>query len=162
MIDAICELYGKPLAYFASMLGIMSQFIFVCILEFSVVMPSASHWHNQSIYAEVISKSGIVILGTIVAMSCSQFFDIFIFQYIKRHTEGKWLWLRSSISSIVGQLIDSTIFIYIVFSHYPNKFNLIYGSFSSKMVFSLAAIPLVYGVVYLAKQYNPSIANNRV
>ncbi len=151
IIDAVCELYGKPLAYFASLIGVLSQLIFVIILECSVVMPHAPNWQFQTTYASVITKSGLVILGTVIAVSVSQFFDVYLFQFIRIKTKGKWLWLRSSLSSVIGQLIDSTILIYIVFFNYPNKLNLLYGSFVSKMVFSILAIPLVYLFVYLAK-----------
>ncbi len=153
VIDAICELYGKPLAYFAALIGVLSQLIFVIILECSVIMPHAPEWSSQMIYAKVIAKSGLVILGTIVAMSISQFFDVYLFQFIRIRTKGKWLWLRSSVSSVIGQFIDSAIFIYIVFFDYSNKLNLLYGSFLSKMVFSILAIPLVYLLVYWARQY---------
>ena len=153
IIDAICELYGKPLAYFAASIGILSQFLFVIILQCSVIIPHAPDWQSQTIYAKVVTKSRFVILGTIVAMSVSQFFDVYVFQFIRTKTKGKWLWLRSSVSSIIGQLIDSAIFIYIVFFHYINKLNLLYGSLLSKVTFSILAIPLVYLFIYIAKQY---------
>ena len=153
IIDALCELYGKKLAYFSALIAVCSQVVFVIILEFSVVMPHAPNWQFQTVYATVVAKSGLVVIGTVVAVSLSQFFDVYIFQYIRTKTDGKWLWLRSSTSSIIGQFVDSTIFIYIVFFDYPNKLNLLYGSFVSKMIFTILAVPLVYLFVFIAKKY---------
>ena len=54
IIDAVCELYGKRKAYFISILGVVSQVVFVIIIELSVVTPHAVQWHDQSIYAQVL------------------------------------------------------------------------------------------------------------
>lgn len=160
IIDAVCELYGKKKAYFISILGVISQVIFVLIIELSVVMPHTTGWHDQSVYAHVLAKSNLVILGTVIGFVISQFLDVFIFQTIKDLSKGRFLWLRSGFSSILGQLIDSVIFISIVFWSFPNKTTLILGSFGSKAIFCILAIPITYAIVYAAKCYINSTYHN--
>lgn len=157
IIDAICELYGKKQAYFVSILGVLSQFIFMCIIEVSIITPYASAWHDQDIYAKVLSKSYLVVLGTIVAFVVAQFMDVYVFQYIKNSTKGKKLWLRSGVSSIIGQFVDSIIFINIVYWNFPNKYNFIMGAFFSKSILCIMAIPITYLIVFLARKYNPQL-----
>ena len=153
IIDGICELYGKRLAYLISTLGIISQLIFVILIDLSIVAPATSQWKMRTIYTNVLSKNNLVILGTICGFLSAQFLDINIFQKIRKFTKGKYLWLRSSVSSILGQTVDSIIFITIVFWSYPNKEKLILGSVMSKSLFCLFAIPITYIVVYSIKKY---------
>ncbi|WP_119344861.1 queuosine precursor transporter [Facilibium subflavum] len=153
VIDAVCELYGKKQAYFVAVLGVISQMVFVFIIELSVITPSAQGWVNQSIYAEVLAKSSLVILGTFIGFLISQFFDIFIFQMLKEFSKGKQLWFRSAFSSIIGQFVDSVIFISIVFWSFPDKTSLIIGAFVSKSILSIVAIPITYAIVFGAKRY---------
>ena len=153
IIDAVCELYGKRKAYFISTLGVISQVFFVLIVELSIITPHAAQWQDQNAYAYILSKGHLVILGTVIGFIISQFLDIFIFQTIKDISKGRFLWLRSGFSSILGQFIDSVIFISIVFWSFPYKTKLILGSFGSKAVFCIIAIPITYLIVYLARYY---------
>lgn len=152
IIDAICELYGKRLALFTSIIGVLSQLLFVVILEISIFFPASTAWTGKAIYSQAFSSSILVVIATIIAMLIAQLLDITIFQYIKRHTRQRFLWLRTSISSIVSQFIDSAIFIYIVFFQYHQKMSLLLGLFISKLVFTLLAIPITYLIVYAARR----------
>ena len=51
----------------------------------------------------------VAIFGSTVAYLVSQFFDIYLFDVIKRKTKGKHLWLRNNVSTCTSQLLDTFI-----------------------------------------------------
>ena len=92
-------------------------------------------------------------IASIIAFSISQILDIVIYQKIKELSKGKKLWLRSNISTYIGQIIDSAIFIMIVFYDSPHKLNIFMGSVTVKVILSFAMTPIVYLIVIMVNQY---------
>ena len=54
--------------------------------------------------------SPIFIIGSLTAYLVSQRFDVWFFHYLKKLTNGKKLWLRNNLSTMVSQLIDTLIY----------------------------------------------------
>ena len=65
----------------------------------------------------VLQLYGYIMLGSFLSYSFSQLFDIHFFLHLKRLTSGRALWLRSSLSTIASQLLDTAIFVAVAF--YP-------------------------------------------
>ena len=83
----------------------------------------------------------------------SQLLDIFVYQRIKSFTKGKALWLRSNISTYLGQSLDSLIFVMIVFQDADAKFTILFGSITVKIILSFLMTPIVYLIVIATNQY---------
>lgn len=70
-------------------------------------MDSAFHLiYGQGLY---------IIIGSVIAFLISQILDVFIFHSIKKYTGEKSIWLRATGSTIVSQLIDSFVVLFIAF-----------------------------------------------
>ena len=69
----------------------------------------------QYAYQTILSTSGSVVVASMLAFMASQILDIVIYQKVKDVSRGKWLWLRTNLSTFLGQLVDSGIFVSIVF-----------------------------------------------
>ena len=115
--------------------------------------PHSSIWSLQTEYATILSVSGSIIVASFIAFSLSQVLDIFIYQKIKTWSQGKWLWLRSNISTYIGQTVDSIIFVSIVFHASTHKLNIIAGSIVVKIILSLLMTPIVYLIVIGVNRY---------
>lgn len=63
------------------------------------------------------------------------------------------LWLRSNISTYIGQILDSTIFILIIFHSSSEKFNILEGSIIIKIILSLLMTPIIYFIVVMTNKY---------
>ena len=83
IIDGICEVYGKRIAYLTSVLGVISQALFVAFIELSVIIPGALIWQDQAHYKMILSRSYLVIIGTAVAFLAAQFLDVSVFPHLK-------------------------------------------------------------------------------
>lgn len=153
VIDCICELWGKQTAKQTLWLGLACQLLVALLIQFSILMPSPSFWHLQHEYETILSVSGRVIIAGLLAFNISQLLDIVVYQKIKSMTRGKWLWLRSNISTYLGQVIDSIIFVSIVFYASDQKLSIIIGSITIKIILSLMMTPIVYLIVILTNRY---------
>jgi hypothetical protein len=94
-----------------------------------------------------------VVTAGVLAFSISQLCDLFIYQRIKELSKGKLLWLRSNISTYLGQIIDSGIFISIVFYNSDQKLNIFLGSIAVKIILSLLITPVVYFIMIAVNHY---------
>jgi uncharacterized integral membrane protein (TIGR00697 family) len=153
IVDCICELWGKQVARQTLWLGLGSQFLIAMLIQLSIIVSPSSFWHLQNEYQTILYVSGNIILASIIAFSISQILDIFIYQKIKELSNGKWLWLRSNISTYIGQIIDSGIFVMIVFHASNQKINILMGSITIKVILSFLMTPIVYLIVITVNRY---------
>lgn len=153
IVDCICELWGKQIAQQTIWLGLACQIAIAVIIQISIYAPPAEYWHHQSEYQTVLSTGTLVITAGVLAFSLSQLLDVFIYQRIKELSKGKFLWLRSNISTYLGQIIDSGIFIAIVFYDSDQKLTTFLGSITVKILISLLMTPIVYLIVIAINHY---------
>ncbi|MDX2000870.1 MAG: queuosine precursor transporter [Chitinophagales bacterium] len=66
-------------------------------------------------FGAVFGQGNNIILGSIVAFLIAQFLDVFIFHKIKEMTGERNIWLRATGSTIISQLVDSFVVLYIAF-----------------------------------------------
>ena len=153
LVDCICELWGKRIARQTVFLALVAQLIIVLLLQLSIVTPHAAFWTMQHEYQSILSTSGKVIIASMLAFISSQILDIVIYQKIKDVSRGKWLWLRDNTSTFVGQFVDSSIFISIVFYSSQHKLSILMGSIILKMILSILMTPVVYLIVITINKY---------
>jgi uncharacterized integral membrane protein (TIGR00697 family) len=90
-----------------------------------------------------------IIVGSIVAFLVGQFSDVYVFQWIKKRTKSRFLWLRATGSTLVSQLVDSYIVLLIAFyigAGFPLKTVLAIGAvnYAYKFVVAVILTPLLY------------------
>jgi hypothetical protein len=168
MTDIINEYFGKKgvrlLSYFAV---ILISYAFVMVYLAIAAVP-ASWWPavNQSrgmedmeLAFELVFGQGLwIIVASLVAFLISQLIDVIVFQRLKRLTGEKAIWLRATGSTLVSQLIDSFVVLFIAFK--------IGGGWSTEQVlaigftnyiykFSMAIIltPALYGAHFVIDRY---------
>jgi uncharacterized integral membrane protein (TIGR00697 family) len=117
LVDCICELWGKPAAQRTVWIALTSQLLIAVLIYLSIVIPPASFWTLQDTYQIILGSSAYVVLASLTAFGVSQLLDIFIYQRLKQLSRGKHLWLRSNLATYLGQIIDSLVFVSIVFHH---------------------------------------------
>lgn len=153
IVDCICELWGKKTAQHTVWLALASQLLIVFLLQLAISAPYAPFWTHQLEFESVLATSSKIVSASLLAFLFSQILDIFIYQKIKNKTQGKYLWIRSNISTIIGQIIDSTIFVSIVFIDSDHKASILMGSICVKMIISVLMTPAVYLIILSANYY---------
>ena len=125
MTDIINEYYGVKGVRFLSYLAVvLISFAFLVFLG-AIKLPPPDWWissnndkgvvNMQNSYTAVLGQSNWIIIGSLVAFLVGQLVDVFAFHRIKKATgEGK-IWLRATGSTLISQLIDSFIVLFIAF-----------------------------------------------
>ncbi len=116
MTDVIGEVYGKKMAKNFVYAGILSIFLFLLYSFISMIMP----WAQVSLWAKdgynlVFGISVRFSIASIIAYAIGEYQDVISFFFFKKYTGGKMFWLRSNLSNLWSQLIDSTIFMFIAY-----------------------------------------------
>jgi uncharacterized integral membrane protein (TIGR00697 family) len=126
MTDIINEYYGKKGVRLLSYITAgMIAYAFIMVFLAIKVTP-ASWWigsaletrqvsNMQHAYSAVFGQGLWIIIGSLVAFLVGQLVDVYVFHYIRERSGEKYLWLRSTGSTLVSQLIDSFVVLFIAF-----------------------------------------------
>ncbi len=158
--DIVAEIYG-PKATRVLITGTLIVLVIVLgVTALATVLPPAERFAAQNeAYVGVFRGSIRIILASIVAFTLSQYHDVWAFDFWKKKTNGRFLWLRNNASTIVSQLIDTVIFMLIAFWGVSDRFTLgfVLGSmvppyYLLKVLAAALDTPLVYLGVRLMRQ----------
>jgi len=156
--DAVAEVFGTKKAKQIVWAALIAQVFVLLLTIISIKMPPASRYHLNEEYVKVFSGSLRMIIASLIAFAVSQTHDIWAFDFWKRKTNGKYLWLRNNLSTFVSQAIDTLLFMFIAFYAINDKFtvafilqlSLTYWLF--KIVFAAIDTPFVYLIVRWLKK----------
>jgi uncharacterized integral membrane protein (TIGR00697 family) len=125
MTDIINEYFGVKQVRFLSILTSILIIYAFMVVGFAIGLQPSDFWVNQTISGQPVNMNlaftGIfgqgmwIIAGSIIAFLVGQIADVVIFHKIKKITGEKSLWLRATGSTLVSQLIDSFVVIFIAF-----------------------------------------------
>ncbi len=153
--DILTEIYGYRKAREVIWLG------FFCILLMSLViiivgkLPGAVGWNNQNAYDAILGLTPRIVIASLIAYTCGSFSNSFILTKMKLWFKGKYLWMRTIGSTLVGELVDSSLFILIAFSGVlPSSLliTLIVSNYIFKTLVEVLFTPITYKVVRFLKQ----------
>ena len=115
MTDVIGEVYGKKIPKQFVLAGVISTLLFIIYNIISVSLPwsSAGGWVKEG-YNQVFAISLRMSIASILAFTIGEYQDVFTFFFFKAKI-GKYFWLRSNLSNIWSQFLDSIIFMSIAF-----------------------------------------------
>lgn len=156
--DIVAEVMGRERARKFVLAGFISLVLTIGLAYISVKLPSAGRYDYNNEYGIIFGASLRIIIASMVAFGLSQLHDVWAFHKIKEKTRGRFLWLRNNVSTIISQLMDTTIFMFIAFYAITPKFTagfiaaLIIPYWLFKIAFALIDTPLIYlGVRWLRK-----------
>ena len=142
--DIINEYYGpKGVKRISITAIILISYAFLMYL-LAIALPPADVWISssdtqgveniQTSFAAIFGQNMRIIVGSIVAFLVSQLVDVYVFQKIKKATGEKNLWLRATGSTLVSQLVDSYLVLFIAFS----------GLFSWQLILAIGIMNYFY------------------
>ena len=81
----------------------------------TIALPHPGFWQNQEAYKTVLGTTPRVAAASFIGYLFGEFSNSMILSRLKVKTQGKKLWLRTILSTVVGEGFDSVIFIVISF-----------------------------------------------
>ncbi len=117
MTDIVGEVYGKRYSRLFVFGGLLSIVLYLLMSIISGVLP----WSNNSLwikdsYNTVFSISFRMSVASVVAFAIAEYQDVSVFFFVKKYFGEKFLWLRSLLSNIWSQFLDTTIWTLIAFA----------------------------------------------
>ena len=115
--DVIGEVYGKRMAKFFVLAGFIATAIFILYSFLSIAMPwdPAGEWVHQS-YNQIFGISLRMAIASLVAFAIAEYQDVISFFFFRKWFGESKFWLRSTLSNLWSQMLDTVIFMTIAFA----------------------------------------------
>ena len=152
--DILTEVYGYQQARKIIWLGFACNLVFVFFAWVGQILPAASFWDKQAAYESILGYTPRLLAASFLGYLVGEFTNSFILARMKIITRGRWLWSRTIGSTVVGQGLDTVIFIIVAFAGTPSFVAvMILHHWLAKIIIEAAATPLTYTAVnYLKKK----------
>ena len=161
--DILTEVYGYAQARRVIWIGFGCNLMAVFIFWFSIVLPAAPFWRtgvyesaaaSQQAYQAIFGATPRILAASFLAYLVGEFLNSFVLAKMKITTRGRHLWMRTIGSTVVGQLADSGVFIFLAFYGAVPLDALVKmagGQWLMKSVYEALITPLTYLAVKFLK-----------
>lgn len=147
--DVIGEVYGKKMAKLFVLAGFIATVLFILYSFLSLALPwdAAAEWVHGS-YDTVFGISLRIAIASLVAFIIAEYQDVVSFFYFKSSAIGsRYFWLRSNLSNLWSQLLDTVLFMTIAFAGiYPTPVLI-------RIIITWWLFKVLMGVVYTPLSY---------
>jgi len=153
--DVLTEVYGYGQARKVIWLGFFCNFITVVAIWLGQILPPAAFWDGQGAYDRILGYTPRILGASFLAYLLGEFANSFVLAKLKITTKGRFLWLRTIGSTLVGQGLDSLIFITLAFVGTIPLSGLIIAivtQWLAKSIYEAMMTPLTYVVVNFLKR----------
>lgn len=127
-------------------------------------LPAAGERGFQSDYAHILMLTPRIFAASVVAYFAGEFTNSFLLAKLKIRTQGKQLWIRTIGSTLIGQVIDTGIFVVIAFAGLfePSLLlTIILSNYIFKVGVEVICTPVTYRVVHYLKRHEHSDVYDR-
>lgn len=153
--DAITEVYGKEAARRTVMAGFFTQVLAIIFIYAAIKLPPAPFYQNQAEFETIFTAGFRVTAAGLVSFIISQNLDVAVFHKLKKRHGEKKLWMRNNASTMISQLVDTTVFITIAFygtMPLSALSGLILTQYSFKFAAAVFDTPFVYLLVKFGRR----------
>ena len=162
--DVLTEVYGYATARRVIWLGFVCNAIAVGVFQLAMVMPAEPSWDGGAAYERIFAATPRLLLASMCAYLVGSFVNAFVLARMKILTNGRWLWMRTIGSTIVGEGLDTVVFVLIAFAGVFSGqvlVEMMYTNWLLKTAYETAATPITYKVVNALKRVEQVDADDR-
>ena len=155
LADVLTEVYGYAVARRVIWIGFLCNLVAVLAIMIGGLLPAAPFWQGQDAYAAILGFSARLLAASFVAYLGGEFLNAFVLAKLKLRTGGRHLWLRTIGSTLVGQALDSSVFVVVAFAGVLPGDALVatvLSQWAAKSLYEALATPLTYLVVRFLKR----------
>lgn len=153
--DVLTEVYGYRRSRRVIWTGFFWIFVAAGIFMLVDVLPPAKGWELQSSYHAILGQTPRIVAASLTGYFAGEFSNSFVLAKMKLLTRGRWLWTRTIGSTLIGEAIDTAIFLTIAFLGVLPP-DLLTSVFISNYVFKVGVevifTPVTYAVAGLLKR----------
>jgi uncharacterized integral membrane protein (TIGR00697 family) len=153
--DILTEVYGFERARQIIWIGFLANIFMVVVFTITIVLPYPDFWKNQDSYSLVLGFTPRLVAASLIAYFVGEFSNSCVLSKMKILTKGRWLWTRTIGSTLIGEAVDTLLFITIAFwSSMPFSVlgAMIIAQYLWKVSYEILATPLTYFMVGWVKR----------
>src|SRR5579863_2099305 len=117
--DVFTEVYGYGASRKAIWTGFMASIVMTAFGLFAIWLPPAPEFKDQVAYATIFGVVPRNVAGSLLAYWAGEFANSLTVAKMKLWTNGRFLWTRTVGSTVVGQAVDTSIVIFVIFWGQP-------------------------------------------
>ena len=174
MTDIVNEYYGRPIVRLFTWIGIGVNLLLQPVIRAAIAVPAISFTPGisdqdmQRGFEIAFGQTTSIVVASLCAFALAQWLDVQVFTWLRRATGGKYLWLRAQGSTIVSQVADTFVVIFLAFVLIPrftggepwtvaNAASVSLTNYVYKFVLAVGITPVLYLVhsavdAYLGKE----------
>lgn len=153
--DIFTEVYGFKNARIIIWLGFVCSFFAVGVYMITIGLPHPDFWTNQEAYATVLGTTPRVAAASFIGYLFGEFSNSMVLSKLKVMTGGKKLWVRTILSTLVGEGFDSVIFVTVSFwgtMENATLLQMIFFQYLFKVCYEIIFTPVTYAIVNWIKR----------
>lgn len=153
--DCLSEVYGYRKARFVIWLAFGMNIFTVLVTQLALLLPVSESFEIDRAYRTIFTADARATIASLIAFLAGSTLNAWVMSRMKVLQKGKHFWVRSIVSSIVGELCDSIIFVPILFFPYGIKMiiSLIICQVSAKVLYEIIIMPVTRRVVARLKRH---------
>ena len=159
--DLLSEFYGRKRTAIVVFTGFVASILIIIVLNLGAVFDAIEESPvSNEMYASVFGNSWRVIGASMLAYIIAQLVDVQLYEFWKKRTKGKMLWLRNNGSTMVSQFVDTVtvtfVFLYgneAVFAGSTEQlWTMVAQVYLIKMAIAVVDTPFCYAGVWLLRK----------
>lgn len=153
--DILTEVYGYARSRRVIWVGFVANLFMVVILAVAVWLPPADGWPFQDQFATTLGMVPRVVVASMVGYWAGEFSNSYVLARMKLWTEGRHLWMRTISSTVVGEGVDTFLFVVVAFAGVLPAGVLVSAGLAGyifKVLYEIAITPVTYVVVGALKR----------
>lgn len=152
--DVLTEVYGFKTARKIIWSAFFANALVVGTIVIAGQLTPAPFWEGQQSYDAILGQTWRIVAASFVAFLAGGFANSIVLSRLKIATNGRFLWLRTIGSTLVGEGLDTVLFVTIAFTStgIPDLHVLMWQTWVFKCGFEVVATPFTYIVVSLLKR----------
>jgi uncharacterized integral membrane protein (TIGR00697 family) len=156
--DILTEVYGYRRSRQVIWTGFGCALLMAAVFAIVGVLPPAEGWEGQAAYQTILGATPRIVAGSLIAFFAGEFSNSFILAKMKLLTKGRWLFTRTIGSTLVGEGVDTVLFVLVAFAGtLPTSLLIavVISNYVFKVCFEIVVTPLTYVIVrYLKRTEN--------
>ena len=152
--SAVSELHGQKTATALVRLGFVPLLVSAALIHIVIALPHDPGMYPPAVdaFPIVVGQGSRMILAGLISYGTSQTLNVFIFSRLAGG-EGRLVWLRGMVASVVSQIVDTLLFITISFYGERPIMDLMVGQMITKVLLSIILVPpLISAAVALGRR----------
>jgi len=153
--DILTEVYGYRRSRRVIWAGFGAAALMAGILALVGALPPAEGWEYQEAYQAILGVTPRIVLGSLVAYFAGEFSNSYVLAKMKIWSRGRWLWARTIGSTLVGEGVDTLLFVTIAFAGtlpWALFWSIVVSNYVFKVGLEAAMTPVTYRITNFLKR----------